>query len=127
MPIEQAGVRGQEHVYDSAAVVAWLIERTVRKIRGESPRDEYLRSQTRLNEIKIAEAEDRLVPVDEILPEFSRMIVEARRRLLQIPVTITDTLEGLDAAARSARIEKAILEALVELSKYDAGLGAPAE
>lgn len=120
LPIaRRALVRGQPHEYDSAAVVAWLLDRAERKARADNPKDQLYASQVKLNELKIGELEGRLVNIQDAEAGFTRMIVNARQRLLQIPEVLADVLAGLEAVAVRDCLRAAIHEALVELARYD--------
>lgn len=127
MPIAQRGEsRGQAHSYDTAAVVAWLVERTRRKANAEDPKAELYRTQVQLNRMKIAEAERQLVNAGEAEAEFSRLVIDARQQLLQIPATLAMQLEAVERGSWAAAIERAIrgaLQAIVERagSKDSAG------
>ena len=122
MPIaRRADMRGQANEYDSASVVSWLLERAIRKAKAENPKDELYRSQTRLNQLKLAEMERTLVDAAEVEAEYARMILNARQQLLQLADRLAPEL---DAAAGEERkrelLGAAILEALKSLSQYEA-------
>lgn len=118
MPVaRRADLRGQANEYNTAEVVAWLLTRAERKARAESPREELYRSQVRLNTLKIDEAEKRLVDAKEVEQEFSRLVIAARTRLLQLPALLVQQLEGVPHEERRALIEHEIRKALAELAK----------
>jgi|CXWL01.1.fsa_nt_gi phage terminase Nu1 subunit (DNA packaging protein) len=118
MPVaRRADLRGQANEYNTAEVVAWLLTRAERKARAESPREELYRSQVRLNTLKIDEAEKRLVDAKEVEQEFSRLVIAARTRLLQLPGLLAQDLQEALPAAWRNHIDKAIRNALAELSE----------
>lgn len=119
LPIAVAGERGLANAYDVAACVKWLIDRAERRVRGESARDDLYRSQKRLADIRIAEAEGRLVDAAEVESGFARMVVAARTDLLRLPATLADQLQDvLDRAHCQALISQGIEQALTEISRY---------
>ena len=113
MPIDRTGVRGQENAYDTAAVVAWMLDRAARKARADNPKDELYRSQKKLIDLNIAEKEHKLVDPTEVEAEYGRMVFAARTRLLQI-VHRAGELEVLAGEEpKRAWLDTAILEALL--------------
>lgn len=117
MPILRRGERGQANEYDTAAVFAWRYERGQASVRAEAPRDALYRAQERLTQIQIAEKERSLVPVEEVEPEYARLITAARQRLLQLPLRFAHLPDV------HAFVEAAVDEALSELARYDPSAG----
>ncbi len=128
MPILERGERGQPNWYDTSAVIAWKIEREVQKVRSESPQDALNRAKTRLTELQIAEKEGVLVAVGDVEPEFARMVMASRQKLLQLPARLAHELEAV-AGVENKRVllEERIDEALQELSRYEPSAGADAK
>lgn len=114
MPMLLAGGRGASNEYDSGAVVAWMLDRAVRKVRAESPRDELYRSKKRFVDLQLAEREGALVSAAEVEQKFGRLVVNARQRLLQLPGLLHGRLE----ASTLRVLEEAIHGALNELAAY---------
>lgn len=127
LPIaRRAELRGQAHEYDTGAVVAWMLERAERRARSGNPKDDLYRSQVRLNELKIAETEGRLVDLAGIEAGLARMVALARSRLLEIPVASVDRLRSAATAAEATEILSAeILAALADLAESAQGGGEP--
>lgn len=119
MPIaRRADVRGQAHEYETAGVVAWLLERAARRARADNPKDEYYRVKARIEQHKLSEIEGALVDPAELEAEYTKMIVSSRQRLLQLPALLAERLEGASLEQRRAALEDAIHEALVALAAY---------
>lgn len=115
MPIQHVGSRGEENRYSSGDVVAWVVERAVRKVRGgASPRDQLYVSQKRLADLVIAEKEGALVDAADVEQKFGHLVIHARQRLLQLPPLLHGRLEP----AALAQLEEAIHGALKELAAY---------
>jgi hypothetical protein len=115
MPIEERNTRGLSNVYDSAATIEWRVAREVKKVREESPRDRLLIAQERLAQLQIGEKERSLLPADETESEFTRLIVMARQRILQVTGLLSTVLDDKQRVALDEHLE----EALKELSCYD--------
>lgn len=114
MPIaRRAEQRGQAHEYDAAGVVAWLVERTERKARADNPKDQLYRSQVKLNELKIGEMENRLVDAIEVERQFTNMVLEVRRDLLQLADRVAGELQADPGVEeKRERLRREVLEAL---------------
>ena len=117
MPVDVRNTRGQSNVYDTADVIAWMVDRAVKRVRNESPRDALARAQTDLVLITIAEKNGTLVPLADVESEYDRMVTQARQRILQISASLP-----LDAATRTL-LDHEVAEALQELSRYDSSAG----
>jgi phage terminase Nu1 subunit (DNA packaging protein) len=115
MPILRSGARGEANEYDSGAVILWMLERARRQVRAESPRDELYRSQKKLVDLQLAKQEGDLVSAAEVEQEYSRLVIRARQRLLQLP----GMMHGRLAPEALAQLEEAIHGALTELANYD--------
>jgi phage terminase Nu1 subunit (DNA packaging protein) len=116
MPILRAGgSRGEANEYDTAAVVAWLLARERRRASADNPRDDLYRSEKRLKDLIIAEKERKLVNAEEVEQAYTRMVVNARQRLLQLPAF----MHGRLPPEALAQLEEAIHGALAELANYD--------
>jgi phage terminase Nu1 subunit (DNA packaging protein) len=115
MPILRSGERGEANEYDTAAVVLWMLERARRQVRAESPRDELYRSQKKLVDLQLAKQEGELVSAAEVEQEYSRLVVNARQRLLQLPTL----MHGRLPPEAVAQLEQAIHGALHELAAYE--------
>lgn len=77
MPIAKKGERGEANEYDSAAVVAWLIDRAVKKVQSESPKDRLARLQGDALELDIAQKNGTLVPFEQVEPAWRSRVLAA--------------------------------------------------
>jgi phage terminase Nu1 subunit (DNA packaging protein) len=77
LPVLKLGARGEEHEYDTAAVIAWWIEREVRKSSGTSQKDRLARLQGDVIEIELARERGTLVPSDEVKPLWETRVLTA--------------------------------------------------
>jgi len=78
LPIEIKGERGEENSYDTAAVVAWHVQRALQRAgKTESQRDRESRLRGDLMELELAEKNNSLVPVEEIRPTWESRVLAA--------------------------------------------------
>lgn len=115
LPVEKINTRGLSNEYDTASTIEWRVNRAEKKVRDESPRDALARAQTQLALQTFAEKERSLVPAAEVEAEFSRLVVQARVSLLQIPGLLQAQLDEAQRTTLKEHLEKV----LKELSHYD--------
>jgi phage terminase Nu1 subunit (DNA packaging protein) len=118
LPIAKVGSRGQSHEYETAAVVAWMLDRERRRARADNPKDELYRSQKRLVDLNVAERERVLVNAAEVEQLYGGLVVAMRTRLLRIPAEIVYGSAVAGENGIRTLLESAIEDALLELSKY---------
>ena len=108
LPIQARGERGQEHAYDTAEVIAWWIEREMRRARIRTPRDLGIELDNRMKEIALAEKERQLVPVDQIEPVWRGRVLSAAAFLAGQHSRLAGILEatpGVEAKRQVLRSE----------------------
>ena len=120
LPIAYRAERGYSHQYNTAQVIAWIIEHKVGKVRDETPKDRLTRLQGDKVELEIAEKLDNLVPANEVKPFWDAMVASARAFLQTQPdrlVQLLEMTEGINAKRDLIADEfDAILE---KLSEYE--------
>lgn len=117
-------VRGGPHLpneYDTEGCIRWLVDREVRKVRAESPKDRLARLQGDEKEIQLAQLRGRLIPADAIEPAMKAAVVAARERIRDEPARIATLMEGVDQAGREALLRELFDEVLVKLSRWQSG------
>lgn len=77
LPILERGAKGEEHKYDTAAVIAWYVDREVRKTSGGSQKDRLARLQGDRIELDLARDRGILVPTDEVRPVWESRVLTA--------------------------------------------------
>ena len=100
MPVLVLEGRGGSNQYDTHAVIAWMLERAVRKAGHESAKDRLARVQADMVELLLAEKRGELTPTANIRPAWSGFILAARETLRGFPVTVAPQLallQGVDA------------------------------
>jgi terminase small subunit / prophage DNA-packing protein len=85
LPFERRAFKGDEHGFDTAQALTWLLRREVAKAAGgETQKDRLARVQADRIELEIAEKRARLVPVEEIEPQWARIVDAVRTELLML-------------------------------------------
>lgn len=121
MPMQQADVRGAENAYNSAAVVAWMVERATRKVKQkakfESPRDRLSNLQADRIAMELAEKRGETLTREEARPLWLDLMAGLKQDLLALPAGLApllDQMEGVDP--KRDLLEDAINNALARLS-----------
>lgn len=100
LPILKRGAKGEENEYDTAAVIAWWIEREVRKSSGTSQKDRLARLQGDKLELDLARERAILVPADEVKPLWETRVLAAAAFMASRASRLAGILEatpGLEA------------------------------
>lgn len=118
MPVAVQGGPGVLGEYDSVACIRWLVEREVRKVQGENPRDRLQRLQGDDLEMKLARERSQLIPASAVEPAMRAAIVTARERILGEPARIAALLEGKNRTEREDMLRGLIDEVLTKLSRW---------
>lgn len=120
MPYLIQGGPGIVGEYDSAACVRWLVERELRKVQGENPKDRLARLQGDELEMKLAQQRGRLVEAAAVEPAMRAAIVAARERVRNAPARLSAQLEGLGRTEREAALRELLDDVLTKLSRWSA-------
>jgi phage terminase Nu1 subunit (DNA packaging protein) len=118
MPVAVQGGPGVPGEYEAPACIRWLVEREVRKVQGESPKDRLSRLQGDQLEMDLAERRGKLIEVGTIEPMMRAAIVSARERIRNEPMRIAAALEGLEKTEREAMLRELFDEVLTKLSRW---------
>src|SRR5712671_3835692 len=100
LPILERGAKGEEHKYDTATVIAWCIDREVRKSSGGSQKDRLARLQGDRLELDLARDRGMLVPADEVKPLWESRVLAAAAFMASRASRLAGILEatpGLEA------------------------------
>lgn len=117
-PVAVQGGPGTPSKYESAACIRWLVDREVRKVQAESPKDRLYRLQADDLELKLAEKRGQLVQAAAIEPGMKAAVVAARERIRNEPARLAAKLEGQDLAAREATLRDLFDEVLRKLADW---------
>lgn len=78
LPLVRRGEIGEENLYDTATVIAWLVARAENKLRGgEAPKDRLARLQADRVELELAKDRGELVPAGEVAPLWRSRVLAA--------------------------------------------------
>jgi phage terminase Nu1 subunit (DNA packaging protein) len=76
----------EEHRFDTAKVLTWLVRReVVRAAGGETPKDRLARVQAERIELDLAEKRRELIPAAEIERAWGQIVDAIRAELLMLP------------------------------------------
>lgn len=103
-PVAAQGGANRPSEYDTEACIQWLIDREVRKVRNESPRDRNWLLQNQLLEMQLAEKQGRLVDASQLEPKLNAAIVSAREQLLRERRRLSARLQGVTDRRRCEEI-----------------------
>lgn len=81
-PIALRGSPGIPSEYDTAACIAWLVDRELKKIQAESPNDRLARVRADSIEMDNAERRGLLIHADQLEPKLKAAFVAAREAWL---------------------------------------------
>lgn len=117
-PVAVQGGRGVPNEYDAPGCIRWLVDREVRKVQSESPKDRLHRLQADDMELRLAEKRAQLVPAAAIEPAMKAAVVAARERIRGEPARIAVAMEGKDRAARETLLRDLFDEVLGKLANW---------
>lgn len=118
MPIAVQGGPGVPGEYDAPACIRWLVEREVRKVQGENPRDRLDRLRGDELEMNLARERGKLIEAGTVEPAMQAAIVSARERIYGEPARIAAVLEGKSRGESEALLRGLFDEVLTKLSRW---------
>lgn len=121
LPIEaRAERKGQSNTYDTAVVIAWMVQRELDKAGVESLRDRLLRQQLEEGDMRIAEKRGRLIPTEQIEPIWTALVTSAKTYLRSEPDRLAHLLETMDGVdAKRDMLAETFDDFLTKLSQFD--------
>lgn len=118
LPIALRGRPGVPSEYESAACIAWYVEREVRKVQAEQPRDRLARVQAEKIEMENAVTRGLLIPADQLEPKLRAVMVAIREQLLDLRRTLSPQLIGRTASEVEEALETAHTDVLHRLARW---------
>lgn len=126
MPMTKGKSTRAGNTYDTAKVIAWMIERQIGKRLGSDGHDKLDAAYEKARKDK--EAADKLalenrvrrgelLEAAEVLARYGQLVHAARTKLRSIGSKLAKRVEGLPALKIRAEIDREIDEALTELSE----------
>ena len=121
LPIRQRGERGQEHQYDTAEVIAWLIQRALAREGSTKAQVELEILQLNLKEKRAEDGlrEGSLIPADQVEPVWQGRVLAAAAYMTGRASRLAAVLEsapGLEA--KRAELRRSDREFLVHLGVH---------
>ncbi len=120
-PIAQRGGPGVPSEYESADCVRWYVDREVKKVQAETPRDRVFRLQAEGLELDLAQKRGTLIPADSIEPMIEAAIVAAREKFLTEPSRLSMMLQGRTREDCEELLRTAFESFLTRLSRWRSG------
>lgn len=132
LPIAEDGTRGNQNLYQTEEVIAWMIQRELTQRIEQFGGDEeeffnYEKENARLTHHKanLAELEEsakrrELIPIGEVKEVEENIIAGGRAKLLAIPKKLAPRLLGLENLAQAEAVLSAgVREVAEELAEHD--------
>ena len=119
-PVAVQGGPGVASEYDAPACVAWLVDREVRKVQSESPKDRLARLQGDKLERDMMVESRALIPADEVEPLWASAVLSAREFLAGEPPRIASLMIGLSKIDVEALLVSTFDDFLQRLSNWRA-------
>lgn len=118
LPIALRGGPGVPSEYESDECIRWYVDREVRKVQVEQPRDRLARVQADAIEMDNAVKRGTLIPADQLEPKLRAVFVAVRENLLGLRRTLTPQLVGRTQREIEQQLEAAHTAALARLAKW---------
>lgn len=119
-PVAVQGGPGVASEYDAPSCIAWLVDREVRKVRAESPKDRLSRLQGDKIEQEMLRERGLLIPADQIEPLWASAVLAAREFLRGEPPRLASLSIGLDKPAVEQLLRASFDDCLKQLSDWRA-------
>ena len=120
-PVAVQGGPGIPSEYDTPDCIAWLVERELRKVRSESPKDRVLRLQGDKLEREMLVDAKKLIPAAAVEPLWAGAVLAAREYLAGEPARIASLAIGMEKDALQQLIETTFDTFLSKLADWRAG------
>ncbi|MEO8153579.1 MAG: terminase small subunit [Rhizobacter sp.] len=117
-PIALRGSPGIPSEYESQPCINWLVDREVKKVQAETPRDRLFRLQADALELDAAEKKGVLVRADSIEPRLRAAVVSAREFLLRLAGPLAAQMDGADRKKREVVLREAFDAFLRKLANW---------
>ena len=119
-PVAVQGGPGIASEYDAPPCVQWLVDREVRKVRVETPKDRLARLQGDRLEQEMLKDARLLIPAEEVEPLWASAVLGAREYLLGEPARLASLAIGMEKPALEAMLRESFEAFLARLSNWRA-------
>lgn len=117
-PVAVQGGPGIPSEYETQPCIAWLVERELRKVRAESPKDRVLRLQGDKIEREMAIEARELIPAAEVEPLWASAVLAAREFLAGEPARIASLAIGMSKDDLQRMLEESFAGFLSKLADW---------
>jgi len=119
-PVAVQGGPGVPSEYDAPQCIAWLVEREVRKVQAESPKDRLSRLQGDKIEQEMLRDSRSLIPAEEVEPLWSSAVLNAREFLVGEPLRLASLIIGMEKSAVEELLARTFDDFLRRLANWKA-------
>ncbi len=119
-PVAFQGGPGVASEYEAPECVKWLVDREIRKVQSESPKDRVLRLQGDKLEKELLEDAKLLIPASEVEPLWASAVLSAREFLQGEPARLASLAIGLEKPAMEELLRASFGEFLGRLANWRA-------
>ncbi len=122
MPVVEVGLgRGNENVYDTAAVIEWLVQAAALNGKRETARERLDRIKGDREELALARELEEVVLAEELVERFEAMITAAKIELLNtLPENLASELSARYGVEVDDQLIRDPIEIILrELANYD--------
>lgn len=119
-PVAVRGGPGVPSEYETEACINWLVDREVKKVQAETPRDKLYRLQSDEIELRLAKERGQLIPATLLEPRLRAVVVAARQMWRQAPTRLAAEMEGTTRTRREELLRTEFDAFLSKLSQWDA-------
>lgn len=130
MPVLEFGLgRGNENLYDTQAVIEWLVQQAALNGKKESARDRLDRIRADREEMALAKDLGEVVIAAELVERFEAMIQAAKLELLNtLPENLASELSARYGVEIDDQLIREPIEGILkELANYDPDDDAPSD
>jgi phage terminase Nu1 subunit (DNA packaging protein) len=106
LPVALRGGPGVPSEYESEACIGWYVDREVKKVQRETPRDRLFRLQAEDLEADLLTKRGLLIPADQLEPKLAAAITAAREQLLSDAQRLAPVLVGKSATEIEAALTR---------------------
>lgn len=117
-PIAVRGGPGVPSEYETQTCIGWLVDRELKKIQSELPRDRLARVQADKIEMENAVMRGQLIPADQLEPKLRAAMIAAREAWRNDPQKLAREVEGKPAKEIEDLLGASFDAFLVKLSRW---------
>ncbi len=106
LPMARRGERGQQNLYDTADVIAWMVARAEARARTDKPQDRLARAQAERVELENEKTRGELVPASEVEPVWRERVLTAAAYMVGRASRLAAILEATPSIEQKRQVLK---------------------